>query len=277
MKKLRKLTAVLIALVLTLSISVSALAAMDSSFLSSFSNRSSAESASGATGETRWLQDYSNEEVLTYFMSVAYQSEYGGARDHNVRWVKPIRYSVNGNPQEGDLETLKAITERLNVTLGFSGIAEAKNPEDANMKIYFVSMDDFTKYVSTAAGYFWGYANIWWDYDDYGRYGAITNTVVLIADEIPSRTERDSIIYEEVLQSLGLLQDTDDYYESVFYQDNNFQGEAAAIDWALVEILYSPKMITGASGEEGKALAETIIASKSAAKQEIANTIHRIK
>ncbi|MBQ2330552.1 MAG: hypothetical protein II387_07320 [Oscillospiraceae bacterium] len=52
-------------------------------------------------------------------------------------------------------------------------------------------------------------------------------------------------------------------YESVFYQENNDQGEPAPIDWALVEILYSPKMITGASSEEGRALASAIIADKS--------------
>ena len=131
------------------------------------------------------------------------------------------------------------------------------------MDIYFVSMYDFSKYVYSAVGYFWGYANIWWDYDAEGRFGAITDSVVLIADEIPTRLERDSIIYEECLQSLGLLQDTYDYYESVFYQDSNYQGEPAPIDWALVEILYSPKMLTGASSEEGRALAAAIIADKS--------------
>lgn len=213
--------------------------------------------------DARWLADYSNEEVLSYFMSVAYQSEYGGTRDHNVRWSVPLKYTVHGNPQEGDLDTVKALAEKLNKIEGFPGIREAESAEDTNMDIYFVSMYDFSKYVYSAVGYFWGYANIWWDYDAEGRFGAITDSVVLIADEIPTRLERDSIIYEECLQSLGLLQDTYDYYESVFYQDSNYQGEPAPIDWALVEILYSPKMLTGASSEEGRALAAAIIADKS--------------
>lgn len=212
----------------------------------------------------QWLENYTNEEVLSYFMSVAYQSEYGGARDHNARWTSPIKYSVSGSPQEGDLETLKTLTDRLNEIEGFPGISEAENESEVNMEIYFVSMNDFSKYVSSARGNFWGYANIWWTNDENGNNGKITDTVVLLADEIPTRLERDSIIYEEVLQSLGLLQDTYDYYESVFYQDSNYQGEPAPIDWALVEILYSPRMITGASSAEGRALAEQIIAEKSA-------------
>ncbi len=213
--------------------------------------------------DAQWLENYTNDEVLSYFMSVAYQSEYGTARDHNVRWTVPLKYTVHGNPQEGDLDTVKALAEKLNKIEGFPGISEAESADETNMDIYFVSMYDFPKYVYSAVGNFWGYANIWWGYDDDGRFGAITDSVVLIADEIPTRLERDSIIYEECLQSLGLLQDTYDYYESVFYQENNDQGEPAPIDWALVEILYSPKMITGASSEEGRALASAIIADKS--------------
>lgn len=213
--------------------------------------------------DAQWLENYTNDEVLSYFMSVAYQSEYGTARDHNVRWTVPLKYTVHGNPQEGDLDTVRALAEKLNKIEGFPGISEAESADETNMDIYFVSMYDFPKYVYSAVGNFWGYANIWWGYDDDGRFGAITDSVVLIADEIPTRLERDSIIYEECLQSLGLLQDTYDYYESVFYQENNDQGEPAPIDWALVEILYSPKMITGASSEEGRALASAIIADKS--------------
>ncbi|MBQ2330685.1 MAG: S-layer homology domain-containing protein, partial [Oscillospiraceae bacterium] len=41
--------------------------------------------------EGQWLSDYSNDEVLSYFLNIAYQREYGNDRDYNFRWTEPLR------------------------------------------------------------------------------------------------------------------------------------------------------------------------------------------
>ena len=59
------------------------------------------------------------------------------------------------------------------------------------------------------------------------------------------RSERDTVIMEEMIQSLGLANDSPDYEESLFYDGWTTPAEPAAIDWALVKLLYHPSVKVG--------------------------------
>lgn len=202
------------------------------------------------------LTGYTDQQVLNYFEKTAYYGEYDGFRDAALRWNTPVICAVHGDPSAEDLATVQRLFDVLNTIAGFPGIILASGGGSGNMNLYFVSEKRFGDYASIPDSNVWGFANCNYMLNDY----AITNTIVLIADEIPTRLERDSILSEEIIQSLGLLNDSFDYPESVFYQDSNSQGWPASIDWALVRILYNADMPQGASHTAGMAAAKAIIA-----------------
>lgn len=207
------------------------------------------------TAVSQWLTGYTNSEVIEYFILTAFNAEYNGEREMAIRWNEPILYSVSGDPSAEDLATVNALCARLNSIEGFPGIRLTEE-WNANLKIRFVSENDFVSIAGANAANSWGFANVsYWNSD-----GGIYDGYILIADEMPTRLARDSVIYEECLQSLGLLYDSYWYYESVFYQDSNEQGVPAEIDWAIVQLLYHPDMPQGGTAEECRAAAVEIIA-----------------
>ena len=50
---------------------------------------------------------------------------------------------------------------------------------------------------------------------------------------------------EELCQSLGLLNDTYDYPESIFYQYHTETDWPTSLDWAIIELLYRTEIRPG--------------------------------
>ena len=186
---------------------------------------------------------YSQEEI-DYFIEIALGAEFGDDMAIIKKWNDDIRIKIEGKPTELDLQTLNHIVSDLNEIL--TGIKVKIVNKKGNVKITFSPESDFASidpnYVPTNYGFFWA---LWHD-DNYVIYDAS----ILVSSADISQEERSHLIREELTQSLGLMNDSDKYKDSIFYQDWTSVTQYSDIDIAVIELLYQKTIKAGMNKEQ---------------------------
>jgi hypothetical protein len=144
---------------------------------------------------------------------------------------------------------LQSVIDELNtlvsgIQLQIVSVAEGQNPHvpgnSPNLEIYFVPESKFSQYEPNYQplnyGFFWD----WWNDDKVIQTGKIMISTVGITQQ-----ERSHLIREELTQSLGLMADSEQYSDSIFYQEWTDTTQYAAIDKVLIEMLYRPEIRPG--------------------------------
>ena len=114
------------------------------------------------------------------------------------------------------------------------------NSSAATMKVYFAPLQDFPKIArenKTKAergnlGCFW----MFWD-----EKNVMTSTGVLLASDKLTGAELKHFAFEEIIQSLGLAADSDEFPDSIFYSRGNNGGNStypSALDLQLLHWFY---------------------------------------
>ena len=73
---------------------------------------------------------------------------------------------------------------------------------------------------------------------------------ILISSADITQKERSHLIREELTQSLGLMNDSNKYKDSIFYQEWTDIAEYSEIDKAVIKLLYQKKIEPGMSKEQ---------------------------
>lgn len=183
------------------------------------------------------LPSYTPEQI-SYFLEVAMGNEFGQSSPIVKKWQGPVRIKVHGTPTPEDWQTLQAVIQEVEgLTNGLQLQIVQDNP---NMEIYFVPESDFRRYEPNYRplnyGFFWTY----WD-----NQSTIYNAKILITTVGVSQKERSHLIREELTQSLGLMQDSSRYQDSIFFQGWTDPTQYAEIDKALIQMLYRPEIQPG--------------------------------
>jgi len=196
---------------------------------------------------------YTAMQISEYFDEVALNAEYGGS-DHRVhKWNSPIVLYVKGVPTSQDRLVLQSILLKMNSTYGFPGIRETAKESEANLVITFADDNEYTELTPANINDLTdGFATCWWQ-----------NSVIYKADigirRSISQSERNSVIWEEMVQATGLQNDSYRYPTSLFYQGYNEVQEPTPLDWILFQILYHPDMLAGTSREEAILLSISLL------------------
>ena len=187
--------------------------------------------------------DFKQEEI-DYFTEIALGAEFGDETPVIKKWVENIRIKINGEPTEEDLQTINTIVSDLNEII--KGMRINIVNKNANLTITFSPESDFTSidpnYVPTNYGFFWA---LWHD-DNY----VIHDASILISSAGITQKERSHLIREELTQSLGLMNDSDKYDDSIFYQEWTDVTEFSEIDRAVIKLLYLKNIKPGMSKEQ---------------------------
>ena len=198
------------------------------------------EPDAGEDGGLITAAGYSADEIINYFCDVALGAEYGDAEEAVIRWEQPVSLYVDTNgATEADLELIDRLVSALNLIEGFPGITRVDSLMSANLRVSFVDSAGMINAVGNADdGIFNGYVTVSW-----------TNYRIYTGD-IYYRTElsqelRNAVIVEELCQSLGLLTDTYDHPDSIFYQYHTTTAWPTALDWAVIRLLYSDGIVPG--------------------------------
>lgn len=193
---------------------------------------------------------------INYFIEIALKSEYANSEPIIKKWDTNINIKVLGSPTSEDLNTLQGVIDELNILVsgirlqvvssGVNSIPDISSSHpDAlgnhpNVEIYFVPESKFSQYEPNYQpinyGFFWG----WWN-----DHHAIHRSKILISTDRITQQERSHLIREELTQSLGLMEDSDQYSDSIFYQGWTDTNQYAEIDKAVIEMLYRPEIHPG--------------------------------
>ncbi|MBO4324820.1 MAG: DUF2927 domain-containing protein [Lachnospiraceae bacterium] len=200
---------------------------------------------------------YTAEQVLLYFLETGLQAEYTNGKDYNYikKWTAPVIVSVEGNPDEDDYAVMNKLFEGLNKVPGFPGIRFKNNGEDYRLVIRFLDDDSYKQYAYQAIGDVNtdGYSLIYF-YD-----GEISTAEIGIRTSL-TRTNKNHVILEEIVQSLGIQNDSYSYPDSLFYQGYNEPQEPTVLDWLLVEFMYRDEIKPLMRAEQVMEAAEQIFA-----------------
>ena len=185
-----------------------------------------------------------NQEEIEYFTEIALGAEFGDEAPVIKKWTKNIRIKVGGEPTEEDLQTINNIVGDLNGLI--AGIKIKLVDKNENLTIAFSPESEFSaidpNYVPTDYGFFWA---LWHD-DNFVIYDAS----ILISSADITQQERSHLIREELTQGLGLMNDSDKYSDSIFFQEWTDVIDFSEIDRAVIKLLYLNKIKPGMSKEQ---------------------------
>jgi len=189
-------------------------------------------------------QDYSSSEI-EYFLEIAMGAEYGSSNARVHKWPGDIKIDIKGSPTDEDMETVLQVISELEALMGGTSIDIVNWSPDIEM--YFTSTGNFRSiephYVSGNVGFFW----CWWN-----EYSELYDGTILIATNEVTQEERSHIIREEITQSLGLMNDSYRYEDSIFYQNWTDVRQYSEMDRAVISILYDSRIAAGMTVKQVK-------------------------
>lgn len=180
------------------------------------------------------------DEVIRYFNEVCLDAEFINSGDPSrlQKWDTPIYYCTHGTPTETDLEVLQSFALWLNTIDGFPGIFETDNPLEANLDIHFCSQEELITLMGNQFHGTDGAVTFW--YSDDRIYEAIICCRTDLSQEL-----RNSVILEELYNSLGPVQDTALREDSIIYAGYSEPQALTEIDQLILRLLYHPKLHCG--------------------------------
>lgn len=183
-----------------------------------------------------------SEEAFHYFSEIAFGNEWDEEDAPIRKWLTDPRIQVFGQPTPQDLEALQKVVDDINSTQ--SSITLTIVEERPNIKLYFVPLQDFSLYVDDPTPNNWGLFYFWWN-----NY-AINRATLLISSDKPTQTAREHLIREELTQSLGLVRDSYQYPDSIFYAEWTTTTTFTPIDEQLLRMLYDDRIQPGMTQEQ---------------------------
>lgn len=171
------------------------------------------------------------DEVTAYFQEIANGSEFGGSPGIR-RWHKAtIGFQVRGQPNQDDLTTLWQVQAELTALTGVR-FEQSGTPD---MLIWFIPEEQFASvdpnYMQGNLGFFWvQFAG-----------NTIASASILISTTGISQQERNHLIREEVTQSMGLMNDSPRYADSIFHSSWSTTATVQSyseLDKAVIRMLY---------------------------------------
>lgn len=185
---------------------------------------------------TKIKNRFDYNEIVEFFDDIALDSEYADENEteHNiVRWTTPvITYSIIGdNINEEILNTIKNVLyeiEKIPNTPYF----EYDTTGNGLLKIE-IGTEQAKKYLDDY--YANGFCNIAYD----NTLGRIINGYAYFKTEYENSTEMKHAVLEELVQLMGLANDSMKYTDSIFYTNYSSVTTLSDIDKLMLELLYS--------------------------------------
>jgi hypothetical protein len=178
-------------------------------------------------------KEYS-DDVKEYFNLIALKSEFKGNRKKALKWTSDMKIFVDGEKKDYLISELKRIVKELNDIIDPIEIKIVNSKSESNYVVYFGNYQDLKN----------DYKIYYPDLleNNYGYFEITPNNSGLMYVDITRTLNVDAqkhLIREELTQSLGLLNDSYKYPESIFYQGWTTTTEFAPIDKELIDMLYN--------------------------------------
>jgi len=161
-------------------------------------------------------------------------SEFSGKMEKPFKWTKDMKIYVDKTDQNYLVDELNRIVNELNLLIDPIQIKVVNSKDQANYFIYFGYYKDFEKKYNVVNSNLlesnWGFFEIY-----------PNNTGIMYVDVIRTKEieAQKHLLREELTQSLGLLNDSWKYPQSIFYQGWTTTTEYSSIDKEIIKMLYN--------------------------------------
>ncbi|RAP33218.1 hypothetical protein DID75_02810 [Candidatus Marinamargulisbacteria bacterium SCGC AG-410-N11] len=182
-----------------------------------------------------------SQTSINYFSEISLGAEYGGSKKI-TKWTKHPIVKVNGNYTSQDIQELQKIIQEINSissTIKLNLILD--NSKKGDINIFFCPRKEFYKFINSphvhsAEAFVRVFIN---------SNNEITSSKIVINSNQSNKTIKNSTIREELTQSLGLLNDSWLYSNSIFYQGSSNTTSYSKIDKDVIALLYSKDIKPG--------------------------------
>jgi len=196
---------------------------------------------------------YGKKEIVEYFDEIAMRAEYGTSANAVHKWSTPLLIYINGQPNSEDRKVLDEVFYRMNSVDGFPGITEVNSESASNIVMSFADDAEYTRITPKDIHDMTdGFATCWF------QNSSIVRARIGIRTSMPQH-ERNSVIWEELVQCTGLQNDSYRYPDSLFYQGYNEVQGPNTLDWLLFEVLYHPDIQPGMRINEVSAVLDAVL------------------
>lgn len=200
-----------------------------------------------STIQTHWFPDLvlkPDSKESKWVQQIVLGPEFGGQGRVSSRWANSPALSVFNGTGEQNRLVAKTVAH-INTTLAKTPIKEIQllgpNASEASIRVYFAPKSEFKKiaarhrfnYSGNDPGYFYTFWN--------GRHEIYSAYVLLASDKLKDAKLRHYTL-EEIVQSLGLSNDSPEFSDSVFYETSSHFGDAESLstrDSKLVKLFYT--------------------------------------
>ena len=180
-------------------------------------------------------------DLKAHVIGVLTSNEFGARRSHTVRWTHSPTLAIIGG-SDAHHALAGTIIADLSAAIAPLSITLIEDSADADIRLYFapaealpaLAQDEGFSFVPGNDGMFW----TWWD-----RSSSLTDAVILINDSHAAESAwMRHLLLEELTQSLGLMNDSPHFPQSVFYETATASGSATVLpplDLHTIALLYS--------------------------------------
>ncbi|MCB9081657.1 MAG: DUF2927 domain-containing protein [Lewinellaceae bacterium] len=195
-----------------------------------------------------------DDAVKTYFLDIAFGNEFGSRYTTIRKWREDVRLYVVDTSYAALYQELKLVIGELNRFNKSFQIRRVNSPSEANYTVYFgpgsTYAQQYEPSASNAVANNWGLFWIYWNGQQEIFRGSMYVDVVRTQDPACQR----HLLREELTQSLGLMNDSSRYDESIFQQKWTCTTSYAPIDSTVLTWFLDPRISAGMTEQQVKDL-----------------------
>ena len=183
---------------------------------------------------------YSHEDatINSYFKEITGISEFTKRKVKPSRWTSDMNIFVKGDKPKHLMGELVKIVDELNSIITTININIVDDESQSNYIIFFGSHHEYGKMVPSVKHLI---------ENNYGLFNIITSNQTIISGTMYVDIVRSygyvefekHVLREELTQSLGFINDSYKYPNSIFYQDYSEVTEYSDIDVELIKMMYN--------------------------------------
>lgn len=192
----------------------------------------------------------SENEIIQYFKQIALKQEHNNKPQNIKKWAQDIVIYRDGNWSKHLTNELNKIIADLSKITKNLTIKTTTDKAKSNYIIFIGSPKEYVKkiepnaknHVKSNYGYF---------YISWNRQREITRgTMYIDTKRAKTKNWQAHLLREEFTQSLGLMNDSYKYQDSIFYQKKSEVTKYSKIDIYLIKILYDKNIKPNQSANE---------------------------
>ncbi|WP_411896238.1 DUF2927 domain-containing protein [Winogradskyella sp. A2] len=205
-------------------------------------------------------------ELVDYFNEVALNAEYDVSPNRITKWTKPMKlFIIKEKELSYEVSLIKNTIEKINnLVKDEFYIQLIDDPKKCNAIIFLMEKERLEPLMPDL------FENIEYDINGLADIGFDLETFHILdarifIDILQPKESIETTILEEITQSIGLMNDSEKYPDSVFYEnklDSIITVDYSKMDIEIIKMLYHPKMKPGLNYDKAEKVIKKILKGK---------------